>query len=139
MTELVQRKDIVLRSIKELEFDYRMGKLSEEDYARFDQRLRQQAIGLLRRIERLAPDLAGLEEQLEAAIAQARTVTERVPRTAPVNGAGRGHTQAAGDRRFCTECGASVTAKDKFCGQCGTRLTAATVSDQPANKLAAES
>ena len=55
LTALIQRKDTILRSIKELEFDYHMGKLTEADFQRFDQRLRQQAIGLLRQIEKLRP------------------------------------------------------------------------------------
>ncbi|MCB0053584.1 MAG: hypothetical protein KDE01_27815, partial [Caldilineaceae bacterium] len=61
LTELLLRKEQVLVQIKELEFDYRVGKLDEEDYQRFDERLRRQAVGLIQQIEQVAPESAGLD------------------------------------------------------------------------------
>lgn len=70
--ELIQRKDAALRSIKEVEFDFQMGKLSEEDFNQLNRQLRQQAIALLRRIESSSPEVADLEQSLEKDIASAR-------------------------------------------------------------------
>lgn len=86
LTELLGRKDAVMQGIKDLEFDYRVGKLSEEDFQQYDQRLRRQAIGLLQQIEEVAPETADLDTAMEAAIAERRKVptTEPVP-VAPIN------------------------------------------------------
>jgi hypothetical protein len=78
LTELLARKDALLVAIKELEFDYQVGKLSEEDYQLLDQRLRRQAVGLLQQIEQVAPMSANLDAALEAEIAKHRRVQEPV-------------------------------------------------------------
>jgi hypothetical protein len=112
LTELIQRKDAILLSIKELEFDYQTGKLSATDYQRLDQRLRHQAIGLLRQLEKDLPTSSDLEAELEAAILRQRQILDAQPK--PVtNGA------SAAPNRFCPQCGAPVTATDNFCAKCG--------------------
>lgn len=143
LNDLLSRKDTTLRAIKELEFDYQVGKVSEEDYARFEQRLRRQAIGYIRQIERLTPYTAALEDELEAQIARLRRTTDSgAQATAPdssadgveaaaaanssaaSSGAGSVPAAAGEGARFCTECGKPATATQRFCGHCGTRLAA---------------
>ena len=46
-------KEAKYREIRDAELDYRMGKLSEEDFKRTDGELRAQAIAILRDIDRL--------------------------------------------------------------------------------------
>lgn len=72
LTRLIGRKDAVLQAIKELEFDYNTGKLTDSDYDRMNDRLRRQAIGLLQQMEKAAPNAARLERQLEEEIAGLR-------------------------------------------------------------------
>jgi hypothetical protein len=114
LAELILRKDTLLLSIKELEFDYQTGKLSQEDYARFDARLRQQAIGLLRQIEQAMPDSINLEMELEAAIRRRRQVTEQAP------------TVTVAPTFSCPRCQTTVRENDNFCPKCGFALTPAT-------------
>lgn len=110
LADLILRKDTVLESIKELEFDRQTGKLSEEDYQRLEQRLRQQAILLLRQIEQTMPAAAGLEAELEEAIRQRRTISERA--------------SPQGEAALtCPRCQSTVRDKDRFCPQCGFALT----------------
>jgi hypothetical protein len=135
LTDLLSRKDSALAAIKELEFDYQVGKMSEEDFQRMDQRLRRQAIGLIQQIEKLAPESATLDERLEAEIARLRRTQERAavqpaplqpspaqpevtstPAAAtvpPVNG------DAPRAARFCTNCGHPLEPAHKFCAYCG--------------------
>ena len=125
LTLLLERKDSALTAIKELEFDYQVGKISDEDYQRFDQRLRRQAIGLLQQIEKLAPESAMLDEQLEAQIVRLRRVhaPEQGREGATVTAmSGNGH--AAAPMRFCTGCGQPVADAHKFCAHCGTPVAA---------------
>lgn len=79
LTELISRKDGVLIAIKDLEFDHQVGKLSDEDYQRFNFRLRQQAIGYLQQIDKLAPQSAQLDDVLEAEIARLRKTHSQAP------------------------------------------------------------
>lgn len=72
--ELLQRKDIALTAIQELAFDYQTGKLNEEDYARLNYQLRQQAITLLKQLEDNSPQATELEIELETAIAAERQI-----------------------------------------------------------------
>ena len=137
--ELLGRKDAILQSIKDLEFDYRVGKMSQEDYERIDQRLRRQAIGLIQQIEKLAPASASLDDELESIIAQFRQTTaapataiaapatvssavERTPLKAPALKASSPARTVAEATRFCTECGKPVDAGHKFCAYCGTPI-----------------
>jgi hypothetical protein len=125
LVELLGRKDAVLQAIKDLEFDYRVGKISQEDYERIDQRLRRQAIGLLQQIEKVAPASASLDEQLESIIAQFRQtsraatpVTNGVPTSTP----SAAQSPVGQSARFCTQCGKPVEAGHKFCAYCGTAV-----------------
>lgn len=138
LMELLHRKDQVLASIKELEFDYHVGKLSEEDYQQYDQRLRRQAIGLIQQIEKVAPESAGLDASLESKIQRQRKVldgtakavqpgtdavieAEIARRRQTVHLAAPAATQSnGGGTRFCTNCGNSIAPHHKFCANCGT-------------------
>jgi len=152
LIELLHRKDQVMTSIKELEFDYHVGKLSEEDYQAYDQRLRRQAIGLIQQIEKVAPEAASLDASLESEILRQRKVTSNNG-AAPPNGeveaeiarrrtvtpgvATPGVTVAApaavrsnGGARFCTNCGNALAPQHKFCSNCGAAVES---SDIPAS------
>ena len=128
LTELISRKDGALVAIKDLDFDRQVGKLSDEDYQRFNFRLRQQAIGYLQQIDKLAPQSAQLDEALEVEISHLRK-TRTAPvavngKTAPVTAAVMAAVMAApaqeGATRFCTNCGQGLAAGHKFCANCGT-------------------
>jgi hypothetical protein len=131
LTELLTRKDAALQSIKELEFDYQVGKVAPEDYERFNQQLRRQAIGLLQQIEKIAPEVGQLDDAVEAEIARYRKVQPGLtPALAaatiaapalPHNANGEITNGSVGSaHRFCTQCGQPIGADHKFCAHCGT-------------------
>jgi ribosomal protein L32 len=138
LVELLHRKDQVMTSIKDLEFDYRVGKLSEEDYQLYDQRLRRQAVGLLQQIEKVAPEAARLDASLEEAILRQRKVASATKNAAPMSvttsqspaaamAVNMQHTAAAavppnGNVRFCTNCGNQIAPHHKFCSNCGAAV-----------------
>jgi pyruvate/2-oxoacid:ferredoxin oxidoreductase beta subunit len=98
---LEREKLLVLRSIKELEFDKAMGKLSEGDFQEMSGRLRARASRLIRQL-----DTGGYRAQIEQDLAK------RV-------GEAPAEPQAA---RFCSACGTARDADAKFCKQCGTKF-----------------
>jgi len=104
-----REKTLVLRAIKELEFDYAMGKVSDQDFAEMGLRLRTRAAGLLRQLDAGAAYATEIEQELARRLAAA-SVAAATPRT----------------DRFCTQCGAvAVGSTARFCGQCGHRLETA--------------
>lgn len=109
LTDLILRKDTVLQSIKENEFDYQTGKLSDEDFQRTDARLRQQALALLRQIEQSQPATAGLEAALEEEIRKQRAVLP---------------SPKAASTLTCPQCQAPVQMGDNFCPKCGFAVAA---------------
>jgi pyruvate/2-oxoacid:ferredoxin oxidoreductase beta subunit len=102
-TALEREKLLVLRSIKELEFDKAMGKLSEADFQEMSGRLRTRAARLIRVLDAGGDYRAQVE----------RDLVKRLGDTAATE------SQAA---RFCAQCGASRDADAKFCKQCGAKL-----------------
>lgn len=88
---LEQEKALVLRSIKELEFDHAMRKVSDADFAELGGRLRARAIALI--------------EQLDAPPPRPKLVVV-AERTAPV--CPECQTQNDGDARFCKACGTKL-------------------------------
>jgi hypothetical protein len=87
---LEREKRLVLRSIKELEFDHAMRKVSREDFEEMAGRLRQRALGLMRQLDELAfdrPDDSGPSLPAQ-------------PRTCPSC-----QTVSDADARFCKACG----------------------------------
>ena len=48
---LLQQKEVIYTAIKELDFDYHMGKLSQEDYQNLRANYQQQAVDLLKHLE----------------------------------------------------------------------------------------
>jgi hypothetical protein len=87
---LEREKRLVLRSIKELEFDHAMRKVSREDFEEMAGRLRQRALGLMRQLDELAfdrPDDSGPSSPAQ-------------PRTCPSC-----QTVSEADARFCKACG----------------------------------
>jgi ribosomal protein L40E len=109
---LEREKTLVLRSIKELEFDRGMGKVSEKDFAEMSARLRARAARLMRQL-----DAGSLyREQIEKEVAKrlAKTgVAGAAPasaKTPPVNA--------------CASCAAVNDPDARFCKNCGTQLGA---------------
>src|SRR5687768_3561678 len=132
---LEREKMLVLRSIKELEFDRGMGKVSNKDFDEMSARLRARAARLMRQL-----DAGSLyREQIEKEIAKRleKTPAKDVGRATPPHGAGAAGTPGSGvpgepDRvrptiatSACPACAAVNDADAKFCKNCGARLEAA--------------
>jgi len=53
--ELIRQKELLLRELKELEFDRHLRKISDEDYVVIEARMRQRATAILRALDELDP------------------------------------------------------------------------------------
>ena len=149
LTDLLSRKDVVLRAIKDLEFDRNVGKLEEVDFVRFNQSLSRQALGLMQQIEKIAPTSSQHDDALEQEIARLRKTTDRkagdtleqeiarlrktperqpAARSAPVQVAASGAAKVEPAKKVVTHTNgaspAAVANKPKFCTECGEPVNA---------------
>jgi hypothetical protein len=114
--DLEREKTLVLRSIKELEFDQAMGKLSPKDFEEMSGRLRARAIGIIKQL-----DSGGYREIIERDLA-ARI--GRSPSRSPAAGSTTPSAARAKQTGWC-ECGVPNDQDAQFCKACGSRLGAA--------------
>ncbi|MBK6430608.1 zinc ribbon domain-containing protein [Candidatus Amarolinea dominans] len=71
LAEWTAQRDMALKAIKDLEFDYQTGKVSAADYPVYDRRLREQALQAMHRLDTYLAEqrAAVLDTELEAEIA----------------------------------------------------------------------
>jgi hypothetical protein len=110
---LEREKALVLRSLKELEFDFAMGKMSRADFDEMAGRLRRRALGLMRQLDAGG----GYREQIQ------KEVEQRLGRFEGVGSEGDGfrHRQDAA-LRTCEACGTTNDPDARFCKSCGAKL-----------------
>jgi hypothetical protein len=101
---LEEEKALVLRSIKELEFDRAMRKVGDADFAELSARLRARAMDLMEQLER-TPEV----------VRKAPSETGR-----PESRSGRADSPR---HATCPSCRTENDADAKFCKNCGARLT----------------
>ncbi|MEN3340590.1 MAG: hypothetical protein V7647_4266 [Acidobacteriota bacterium] len=138
-TAMEREKALVLRSIKELEFDRAMGKVSPRDFDEMAARLRGRAMMLIKQADEGS---VGYRELIERELS-ARLVTRARPGAAappqpasdiPPSEALYTTGASVGSRRVegapaAQSCGACGTGNDRdaaFCKRCGARLEAVT-------------
>jgi hypothetical protein len=116
---LDREKALVLRSIKELEFDRAMKKVSDKDFAEMAGRLRVRAARLMRQLDAGSVYRVEIEKEVERRLAANRFA----PREAVADI--RRESVPAVDLS-CATCNTQNDPDARFCKGCGARLTGAT-------------
>ena len=115
---LEAEKAIVLRTIKELEFDRAMKKVSDEDFEDMSQRLRHRAVGLMQQLDdSRASHRARIELELDRKLGSAPDVRR-------AEGPHDGRQDSSDARARCASCETLNDADARFCKACGQRLGA---------------
>ena len=96
---LDERKAAIYENLRDLQFEYRVGKLSDEDYQQTKQDLQKELAGVLAEIDRLKQTLV-----------VAAPVAPPPPKKT---------------RYICPSCKAEFPTALKFCGECGKPMRAA--------------
>ena len=107
---LEQEKSLALRTIKELEFDRAMGKVSEEDFREMSGRLRARAGRLIKQLDAGTGYRSQIEKDLAKRLGESAVGT---------------HAHADGKASHATRCAKCSTSNDadaKFCKSCGEKL-----------------
>ena len=118
LAALEREKALVLRSIKELEFDRAMGKVSPKDFDEMAGRLRARALMLMKQIDAGG---SGYRELIEREL-QARLKTSGAQRARSSVAATSGSEERA--LRACVACGTVNDHDAAFCKRCGKSLAA---------------
>ena len=79
---LEREKTLVLRSIKDLEFDHAMGKLSDDDFAEMGARLRGRAAGLLRQLDAGSGYREAIQMEIDKRLGKSKSAARSKPDTA---------------------------------------------------------
>lgn len=99
---LEDRKAAIYENLRDLQFEFRVGKLSDEDYQRTKVGLQKELAGVLAEIDRIS------KEKPEAVAAAAAAGSKR--------------RKAAPAAFVCPHCGAQFEKAMKFCGECGKAM-----------------
>lgn len=149
LLDLEREKTVILQSIRDLENERDLGKISPDDFVSLDAFFRKRAIGVMKKIER---DLSSWRKRAEGLVAdRLQHVADKVARggvrapqaevalaapevTAPAVPSVRTcygcEAPVDEDSNFCKKCGAQVTctcgvpldAESAFCKKCGARV-----------------
>jgi hypothetical protein len=112
---LERDKSIVLRAIKELEFDRGMGKVSDKDFAEMSARLRARAARIMRQLDAGSLYREQIEKEVERRLAATGPTGSAAPQLpAPRHPA---HT-------VCASCKTGNEPDARFCKACGSKLGA---------------
>ncbi|HSK89431.1 MAG TPA: zinc ribbon domain-containing protein [Anaerolineales bacterium] len=131
LSALMAERDRVINSLQELDFDFKLGKVPEEDYPAQRASLLQKGADILRKIDTLAPQPVSAQDtearlekaiaarRADAPVAQAEVSDDDLEAMISARRKGR-RDKSAG---FCPRCGKPVMVTDRFCPACGKSLT----------------
>jgi len=130
LSALMAERDRIINSLQELDFDFKLGKIPEEDYPTQRAGLLQKGADILRKIDLLAPQTASAQDteaRLERAIAARRADSANTkPEVSDdelesmIVSRRKGHAKKSAG--FCPRCGKPVMVSDRFCPSCGKSL-----------------
>jgi zinc-ribbon domain len=109
LDRLMNRKAVIYRNLKDLELEYKMGRLGEADFRRLEAGYRSEAAEILQELDQLGVD-ESLDEKIEAAVAGRKSRLFPSSATEPA------------DTQSCPSCGSEIAAGMKFCPDCGHKL-----------------
>ncbi len=112
MSEIMKKKESSYTAIKELDFDYRTGKLSDEDYKKLYRIYKSDALHTIRMIdENSATKSNPMERVLEEEIRRRRAMIAQ-----------KTVEKSALSTIRCTSCGAENRIANKYCTSCGEKF-----------------
>ena len=131
LSALLAERDRVINSLQELDFDFKLGKIPQEDYPTQRAGLLQKGADILKQIDTLAPQPVSTQDteaRLERAIAARRADAAIAPvevaddeLEAMISARRKGRTNKSAG--FCPRCGKPVMVSDHFCPSCGKSIS----------------
>ncbi len=127
---LLAERDRVLRALQELEFDFSLGKIPEEDYPTQRKAMMQRGADIIRSLEELTgatgvtPAIQQVEDALKENAVDGKNENKPVNVDPDISAliAARRRIKEEKPSGFCPQCGKPVAENDKFCARCGKIL-----------------
>jgi len=125
LSELLAERDNAINALKELEFDYELGKIPEGDYPAQRATLMNRGAEALRRLDEYhaggdATKLA--EDRVESAIDAHKGERQAEDDLEALISARRSKRKGRSSG-FCPNCGHPILSNDKFCTSCGKKTS----------------
>jgi hypothetical protein len=130
VSSLMAERDRILLALQELEFDYNLGKIPEEDYPIQRQFLLKRGAEVIKTLDEIKGNSSedNVIQQIETALEENRvdgpkfeTKTEKDLDIESLIAARKRSKEVKPDG-FCPKCGKPISKNDKFCSKCGTPL-----------------
>ena len=126
LKELNSRKDSLLTAIKDIEFDYGLGKLTRDDFEELHGKYRIEAASLLKEIDSIGstPEEEyedDLEKEIRAERKKFLTPYDDEEIEKEILRAREASWSESADR-YCAKCGYGCGAQDLYCSRCGAKL-----------------
>lgn len=131
LSALMAERDRVINALQELDFDFKLGKIPEDDYPVQRSTLLQKGADILRKIDAFAPQTTSAQDteaRLERAIAArradaalAKVEVSDEDLEAMISSRRKNRTRKSAG--FCPKCGKPVMVTDRFCPSCGKSLS----------------
>lgn len=128
---LLSQRDAAYDAIRDLDFDFQMGKLSQSDYSTMRERYKGRAAVALEQIDetsRAVTNVSDLDEERIAALRAAKRSQPPADDAIEQEIARRRAEKVAAGVLHCGKCGTPYTTGDAFCAKCGTSLTTSQVN-----------
>jgi len=130
ISSLMAERDRIINSLQELDFDFKLGKIPDEDYPTQRAELLQKGADILRKLDALQPQPIS-DDEVEARIEQAAAArrADAAVKTESSSDdeiesmlAARRKGRKGRSAGFCPKCGKVVLVTDQFCANCGKAL-----------------
>lgn len=145
VSSLMAERDRIINALQELDFDFKLGKIPDEDYPVQRAELLQTGAGVLKKLDHIIPKQAygeelpneiqesiSAESRLEQAAAARQedgSIRAKAKKSGPITDdeiesmlAARRKTRKTQSAGFCPRCGKPVLTSDLFCPNCGKAL-----------------
>lgn len=122
--DLLAQKETLYSTLAELKMDYEMGNLSPADHAQLEERYKEKAVSVLKRLD-MANEDGDVDAEIERQVARRRR--QPAARGADVGDfieqeVLRRRRKPAGAVTTCPHCGHEIAGAAKFCPDCGTAI-----------------
>ena len=119
---LEREKSLVLRSIKDLEFDHAMGKVSDKDFAEMGARLRARAAGLIRQLDSGTNYRQAIQAEIDKRVGPPTGGPNMARPTADGGRTLSGPPEPKTATKICLSCCTPNDPDARFCKGCGYQL-----------------
>lgn len=124
---LDNQKETLYSAIKDIEFDYSLGKLSSDDFNELNTKYKMEAAELLKEIDNLKTktEISVADNKLEQEILSYRKssgVKDSLENELEKEIAAFKTTYSTVAGKLCPQCGSEYGAQDVFCSKCGVKL-----------------